>query len=138
MLGGNRIIIAHHFLSSLGRFQDVHHSLNCFFREKTIHDGQIKSQGLDIPDKGGIAINQNRFLEVNCFYKSVPEPFIKAGKGNEIRVRINIPQRIGVAVFAVSGPRIADANRNQAHHVRRRILSAIPHIRVLHPRLRGI
>ena len=81
MPAGDRIIAAHHFLSPLRGFQNVHNILNGFFRKKTIHDRQVKTQRFNIPHKGGIAIDQNRFFEVNRFYKRIAEAFIKAGKG---------------------------------------------------------
>ena len=113
MPGSNFIIIIYHFFSSLGRFQYFYYISNGLPGKESVHDSKIKPLRLYIPDKRGITIDQHRFFKVNGLKKGIAESFIKAGICDEIRERIDIPERIFCLTIPIVTPGVGNSGRYQ-------------------------
>ena len=85
-------------LERVGIFKNAAHFFDDLLGDLTVHRHEFKTAAFDVILEYGIAIHEDRLLEVDRFEKRVAETFVKTRESNEVRERVEIFQREAVIV----------------------------------------
>jgi len=114
MLATNSEIAVGHLLAELGIAEHVADFFDHVIGNIAIHRNGLEPEGLNVQHVDRIAIDHDWLAEIDRFEERVAEAFVDAGVGNEVGLRIHVPERVDLLALSVKAARLAEAIGDEA------------------------